>query len=42
VFCMAAFGDDVAIAHVEQLVEEWKADAWRNRPPGFTPIGPSG
>ena len=25
VFCMAAAGDDVAIAHVERLVEEWKA-----------------
>jgi hypothetical protein len=25
VFCMAAAGDDVAIAHVERLVEVWKA-----------------
>jgi hypothetical protein len=33
VFCMAAFGDDVAIAHVEQLVEAWKAETIR---------GPSG
>ena len=41
VFCMAAAGDTVAIVHVEQLVEEWKADARRNRPPGFIPIGPS-
>ena len=41
VFCMAAAGDTVAIVHVERLVEEWKADARRNLPPGFTPIGPS-
>jgi hypothetical protein len=27
VFCMAWAGDDVAIAHVERLVEQWKSDA---------------
>jgi len=33
VFCMADAGDDVAIEHVERLVEKWKAD---------TILGPSG
>jgi hypothetical protein len=43
VFCMADIGGDLAaIEHVGRLVEKWKADAWRNLPPGFTPIGPSG
>jgi hypothetical protein len=42
VFCIADIGGDlVAIEHVGRLVEKWKADAWRNLPPGFTPIGPS-
>ena len=33
VFCMADAGDDMAIEHVERLVEKWKAD---------TLLGPSG